>query len=140
MFRLLWQGFQDEMADSDWAELMGDTAGTKQAVNASKEAPAIRASTKAPPPGFEKPLDDKPQSAAAAAGETQPAAAGGSDSKSFGGGNAALAALMGSAQPVAAAADSSAQVRSPALFELCSSLQVDAEGSVDDMKVECFRW
>lgn len=101
------------MAASDWAELMGDCA-TKQlaeAEPAAKEAPAPRASSKAPPPGFDKPMDSDRQPAAAATEGNQPAAAGG-DGKSFGGGNAALAALMGSAPP----ATSSAQVCSAVLF------------------------
>ncbi len=108
------------MAASDWAELMGDSkqpAGTEE-----KQTPAPRASSKAPPPGFEKPLDADKQPATAGGSEDKPAAAAAAaDSKSFGGGNAALAALMGSAPPATAAVASPSQVCHPVLYSCTSA-------------------
>lgn len=96
------QGEPEAMTDADWADLMDGDVKPKQPdaaeSTANDKADKPRASSKAPPPGFEKPVeaDQKP---------TAPPLSG--DSKSFGGGNAALTALMGSA-PLAAAAAAAA--------------------------------
>ncbi len=105
------QGEPEQMTDKDWADLRDD--GDKLKAGAGEPpaatAPAGRAASKVPPPGFENataaanPQQQQPQEAAAKPAE------GGGGRFSFGGGDAALAALMGGvAKPAPAAPAASA--------------------------------